>query len=55
MIPFNENQKDIISSNNEKNSFSYRYGNSNVHFRKGPNGRLIQVVRPAFIKIKELD
>jgi hypothetical protein len=53
MTRFDENQKNI--SNYEKNSFSYRYGNSKVHFHKGPDGRLIQVERPAFIKIKKLE
>ncbi len=54
MTRFNENQKDNARDNNAKDSFSLRNGNSNIHFRKGPDGRFIQVVRPAFIKISKL-
>ena len=52
MNQYRENNKDVNS--NEKSTVKVRNGNMNYYFYKDPSGRTIQVVKPAFVKIKEL-
>jgi hypothetical protein len=52
MARFEEEQRNMSSTNYGKNNYTYRNGNLNIHYRKDADGRLIAVARPAFIKIK---
>jgi hypothetical protein len=35
-------------------SIKGRYGNSNIYYHKDAQGRIVQVIRPAIVKIKEI-
>jgi hypothetical protein len=43
------------SNNNEKAHFKYNVGNCCLYQYKDPNGKIIQVSRPAFVKIKDIE
>ena len=54
MVQLNENSRTINDPNKKVNT-SYQNGNAKIHFIKGPNGQVVSVIRPAFIKITDLE
>jgi hypothetical protein len=48
------NQKEL-SNRPDPAHLKCRVGNSNIYYQKDAKGRTIQVIRPAIVKIKEIE
>lgn len=51
---YRSNPKDL-NNRPDPTSIKGRYGNSNIYYHKDTQGRIIQVIRPAIVKIKEIE
>lgn len=50
----NDNSRDFTNSN-EKTEIKSRLGNSTVYHYQDSQGRMVKVIRPAIVKIREID
>lgn len=50
----NDNFRDY-NNGNEKTEMKYRVGNSTVYHYRDSQGRMVKVIRPAIVKIREID